>query len=387
MKKWVWQKADWTNFKWDEKLFAAKLRILHKKIGQLVGESKASPDTDALPLDILLTNLVASSLIEDEKLNVRSLKSSLARRLGVSEENPAPLQDKTEGLANIMVDAVNNHKAPLTMERLLQWHNWLFQTIDRFDYEAQKIKVGELRGNEEPMQVVGGSLYGTTTKVYFEAPEGGEHLQGLMSEFLEWFNRSRDDEMLDPLLRAALAHFWFVTLHPFEDGNGRITRVITDLALAQMDHQSIRLYAMSVAIHENRSGYYEVLEKCQNNTYTINEWLAWFLDTLENSLDRSLMRLERTITRAKFWNSYSHIEFNEAHKKVLNRLLNGEENDFPLGISASQYQKVTKVSKATATRHLTELLENDVLHKLEGGGRSTRYVLKLDKEKFAQTKD
>ena len=203
-----------------------------------------------------------------------------------------------------------------------------------------------------------------------------------MHEFLEWFNHSKDDVMLDPLLRAALAHFWFITLHPFEDGNGRITRVITDLALAQMDHQSIRLYAMSVAIHENRSSYYEILEKCQNNTYTINEWLIWFLGTLERSIDRSLLRLDRTIAKAKFWNSYSHIEFNEAQNKVLNRLLHGEENDFPHGISASQYQKVSGVSKATATRHLVELLENDVLYKLEGGGRSTRYILKIDKEKF-----
>src|SRR5690606_7459187 len=272
----------------------------------------------------------------------------------------------------------------LTLERLLQWHNWLFQTTERFDYAAQKIKVGELRDNEAPMQVIGGSPYGTTIKVYFEAPKGGEHLQGLMSEFLEWFNHSKDNVMLDPLLRAALAHFWFITLHPFEDGNGRITRVITDLALAQMDHQSVRLYAMSVAIHENRSSYYEILEKCQNNTYTINEWLIWILDTLKNSIDRSLIRLDRIITKAKFWNSYSHIEFNEAQKKVLNRLLNGEENDFPQGISASKYQKVTGVSKATTTRQLTELLQWDVLHKLEGGGRNTRYVLKIDKERFAQ---
>ncbi len=383
MKKWVWQKDNWTQFKWDETRVTAKLRLIHKKIGQLVGESKASPDADALPLDTLLTNLVASSLIEDEKLNVRSLKSSLARRLGVTEENPAPVQDKTEGLANIMIDAVSNHHAPLTMQRLLQWHTWLFQSVDRFDYAAQKIAVGEIRDNKAPMQVVGGSTYGTTVKVYFEAPEGGEHLKGLMDEFLAWFNHSKDDEMLDPLLRAALAHFWFITLHPFEDGNGRITRVITDLALAQMDHQSIRLYAMSVAIHENRDSYYDILEKCQNNTYAIDEWLVWFLNTLEKSIDRSLLRLDRTVTKAKFWSSYSHIEFNEAQNKVLNRLLNGENNDFPQGISAAKYQKVAGVSKATATRHLAELLKFDVLHKLEGGGRNTRYVLKIDKEKFA----
>lgn len=328
MEKWVWQKENWTKFKWDEALVAVKLRLIHHKIGQLVGESKASPDAEALPLDTLLTNLVASSLIEDEKLNVRSLKSSLARRLGVTEKNPAPLQDKTEGLSNIMMDAVSNHNAPLTMERLLQWHNWLFQTIERFDYAAQKIKVGEIRDNVAPMQVVGGSLCGTTTKVYFEAPEGGEHLQGLMDEFLAWFNSSKEDVILDPLLRAALAHFWFVTLHPFEDGNGRITRVITDLALAQMDHQSIRLYAMSVAIHENRDSYYEVLEKCQNNTYTISAWLIWFLDTLEKSIDKSLLRLHRTIAKSKFWNTYSHLQLNEAQKKSFKSVITRRRQRF-----------------------------------------------------------
>lgn len=384
MEKWIWQKENWTNFEWDEEVVAVKLRLIHKKIGQLVGESKASPDVDALPLDTLLTNLVASSLIEDEKLNVRSLKSSLARRLGVTEKNPAPLQDKTEGLANIMMDAVVNHNDPLTMERLLQWHSWLFQTIDRFDFLAQKIKVGDIRDNKHVMQVVGSS-YSNETKVYFEAPEGGENLQGLINDFLKWFNNSKEDVMLDPLLRAALAHFWFVTLHPFEDGNGRITRVITDLALAQMDHQSIRLYAMSVAIHENRNSYYEVLEKCQNNTYTLNDWLIWFLDTLEKSINKSLLRLNRTIAKGRFWNTYSHLQLNEAQKKVLNRLLRGEDNDFPLGISSSQYKSVAGVSKATATRHLTDLLAWDVLHKLDGGGRNTRYVLKIDQEQFNKT--
>lgn len=384
MNKWVWQNDNWTNFQWDDNLVSAKLRLIHRKIGQLLGESKASPEAEALPLDILLTNLVASSLIEDEQLNVRSLKSSLAWRLGVTEDQPAPLLDKTEGLANIMMDAVSNYQVPLTMSRLLQWHQWLFQSIERFDYAAQKIKVAQIRGNEAPMQVVGGSIYGSHTKVYFEAPEGGEHLQALLNEFLNWFNHSRDNVLLDPLLRAALAHFWFITLHPFEDGNGRLARIITDLALAQMDHQSIRLYAMSVAIHENRRSYYKVLENCQNNTYSVNEWLVWFLDTLEKSIDQSLVRLDRTIAKAKFWSSYAHVEFNEAQHKVVNRLLNGEDHDFPVGISAAQYQKVTGVSKATATRHLTELLEKEVLHKLESGGRSTRYVLNIDRNKFSQ---
>lgn len=376
MNQWVWQNSDWTDFKWNNELVSAKLRIIHKKIGQLIGESKAAPDAENIPLDVLLNNLIASSLIEDEKLNVKSLKSSLAKRLGVSEKQPTPLQDRTEGLANIMMDAVSNHDAPLTMQRLLQWHVWLFQHKERFDYS--KIKVGEIRGHDEPMQVVDAYASGEIKKVYFEAPEGGEHLQRLVNEFLDWFNLSRNNESLDPLLRAAFAHFWFITLHPFEDGNGRLARVITDLALAQMDHQSVRLYAMSIAILENRKSYYQILEQCQNNSLHMNDWLVWFLEILERSVDQSLLKLERTLLKAKFWSSHSSIGFNDAQKKVLNRLLKGGRSDFPLGISASQYQSVAGVSKATATRHLVELLSWNVLYKLEGGGRNTRYILSID---------
>lgn len=179
--------------------------------------------------------------------------------------------------------------------------------------------------------------------------------------------------MLDPLIRAGIAHFWFVTLHPFDDGNGRITRTLTDLALAQMDSQSIRLYAMSPAILHKRKSYYDILEQSQQGSLDISHWLEWFLDTLLEAVEQALQGVENTVRKNRFWQHFAQLELHEGQRKVLNRLLDGGENGFLQGISAAQYQKVAKVSKATATRHLTDLLEKGCLIKLQGGGRNTRY--------------
>jgi len=181
--------------------------------------------------------------------------------------------------------------------------------------------------------------------------------------------------LLDPLLRAGITHLWFITLHPFDDGNGRITRTLTDLALAQMDQQSIRLYAMSPVILNKRKSYYEILEQSQKNDSNITNWLVWFLDTLNDSLETTLKQINRTVFKSQFWYKYSNLDLHEGQRRVLNRLLDGGENGFEHGISASQYQKVAKVSKATATRHLSDLLEKGCIIKLEGGGRNTRYQI------------
>jgi Fic family protein len=220
------------------------------------------------------------------------------------------------------------------------------------------------------MQVVSGRL--DRPKVHFEAPprEGLEHE---VDQFLAWFEVSRHDPALDPLVRAGLAHFWFVTLHPYEDGNGRIARAIADRALAQADQQSIRLYAMSGAILERRADYYRCLEASQRGTPDLTDWLVWFLETLDASLLDVLAQVERTLVKARFWQWFRPTGLLPEQVKVLNRLLDGGEGGFEHGISASQYQKVAKVSKATATRHLVGLVERGCLVKLPGGGRSTRY--------------
>ena len=368
MQEWIWQTNNWTNFIWEDEIILPKTRQIHQKIGILLGQSQHDLAKEQFTLDTLLANLVASSAIENETLNVYSLRSSLARRLGVTLDQPYPSSDRSEGLANIMLDALNNVEQPLTVERLMQWHQWLFNDPD---WTMQRLRIGQLRGSE-PMQVVSGRLDYPT--VHFEAPPR-EGLEERLNAFISWFNNSLANALLDPLLRAGITHLWFITLHPFDDGNGRITRTLTDLALAQMDEQSIRLYAMSPVILNKRKSYYEILEQSQKNDSNITDWLVWFLDTLNDSLETTLKQINRTVFKSQFWYKYSNLDLHEGQRKVLNRLLDGGENGFEYGISASQYQKVAKVSKATATRHLSDLVEKKCMVKLEGGGRNTRYQI------------
>ena len=238
-------------------------------------------------------------------------------------------------------------------------------------FSARPILVGTLRG-DEPMQVVSGRLDRPT--VQFEAPPR-QGLEQQIERFLSWFEASRDQVSLDPLLRAGIAHFWFVTLHPFDDGNGRLTRTITDLALAQGEAQAIRFYAMSTSILEDRAGYYRILESGQRATLDITEWLTWFLQTLLRSLQQAITRIDSVLGKTRFWQAHRESDLSAEQIKVLNRLLDGGERGFEQGLSAGQYQAVAKVSKATATRHLAELLDKGCLQRLPGGGRSTRYKI------------
>ncbi|KAF6660503.1 Fic family protein [Enterobacteriaceae bacterium EKM102V] len=363
---WIWQQADWPHFQWQDAVLLPRLRHLQQQRGLLLGRASLHPDSESQTLDTLLSNILSSSAIEEERVNVQSVRSSLARRLGVTEEQPWPVSDRSEGLAAMMLDAINNRSQPLTMERLYQWHHWLFPADE---WTVQRLSVGMLRGSE-PMQVVSGRIDRPT--VHFEAPPR-DGLEPQLAQFIAWFNQSQQDVMLDPLLRAAICHLWFVTLHPFDDGNGRITRALTDLALAQADSQSIRLYAMSPAILAHRADYYRILEQTQKGDTDITRWLVWFLDILDESLQQAMSVIDRTQIKARFWLRYQGTGLSQEQVKVLNRLLDGGEQGFEQGISASQYQKVAKVSKATATRHLADLVEKGCLYRLEGGGRSTRY--------------
>lgn len=364
--QWIWQHAGWPDFSWQEERVSPLARTLARQTGILLGLHTFQTEIDEQALDTLLANIVASSAIEDEQVNVRSVRSSLARRLGVSQERPWPVSDRSEGLAEIMLDAIDNRAQPMTLSRLFQWHRWLFPDDG---WSLQRIIPGQLRGGE-PMQVVSGRV--DKPIIHFEAPPRTE-LQPMLEDFLRWFNESLNDPLLDPLLRAAIAHLWFVTLHPFEDGNGRLTRALTDLALAQADNQSIRLYAMSVAILEKRADYYRILEKTQKSGLDITDWLVWFLETLGLTLERARQTIDKTLAKNRYWQRHDQAELSPEQVKVLNRLLEGGDNGFEEGISASQYQKAAKVSKATATRHLTHLLEKGYLEKMPGGGRNTRY--------------
>ncbi|MCZ4129829.1 Fic family protein [Stutzerimonas balearica] len=368
---WIWQQPNWPHFSWQADTLATLLRSCSQAQGRLLGMLGAvGGDTEVQSsLDALLQNIVTSSAIEGEQLNVGSVRSSLARRLGLNEEGRTT--SRSEGLAELMLDATRGYQQPLDLQRLFTWHGCLFPSDDHL--LTRPLRIGMLRG-EEPMQVVSGRLDRPT--VHFEAPPRAG-LEAQLSDFLVWFESSRSDAGLDPFLRAGIAHFWFVTLHPFDDGNGRLTRAITDLALAQGEQQAIRFYAMSASILDDRAGYYRILEASQKGTLDITAWLQWFLATLLKSLEQALARIDRVLVKTRFWQAHRSQALSAEQIKVLNRLLDGGERGFENGISAAQYQAVAKVSKATATRHLSDLVEKGCLARLPGGGRSTRYHLNI----------
>ncbi|AOS40949.1 cell filamentation protein Fic [Pseudomonas brassicacearum] len=367
---WIWQQPDWPDFRWQAEALAPLLRECVQTQGQLLGMTGAVTASLSAQneLDALLQNIVTSSAIEGEQLNVGSVRSSLARRLGLEHVDDTPVNQRSEGLANLLLDATRHFNQPLTVERLLEWHEWLFPD-QTSDLAYRQIRVGALRG-DEPMQVVSGRL--DRPIVHFEAPPR-QGLEQQLQTFVDWFEASRHQVSLDPLLRAGIAHFWFVTLHPFDDGNGRLTRTLTDLALAQGEAQAIRFYAMSVSILDDRAGYYRILENSQKATLDITGWLTWFLQTLLRSLHKAMTQIESVLGNTRFWQAHRASALTPEQSKVLNRLLDGGEKGFGQGISATQYQAVAKVSKATATRHLAELLEKGCLERMPGGGRSTRY--------------
>lgn len=372
--RWIWQQPDWPWFLWQADALAPLLRACQQSQGRLLGMTGViAGDAQAQgELDTLLQNIITSSAIEGETINVASVRSSLARRLGVAADEGAGVTPRSEGLAELMLDATQHHDAALDMSRLLEWHAWLFPQQDSLLTHA--IRVGSLRG-DEPMQVVSGRIDRPT--VHYQAPPC-EALEAQLDTLLDWFNHSRGDAALDPLLRAGMAHFWFGTLHPFADGNGRLTRVITDLALARGEHHAIRFYTMSASILADRAGYYRALESGQKDRLDITAWLQWFLNTLLKSLHEALQRIDRVLAKVRFWQQHQYHGLLAEQIKVLNRLLDGGERGFEHGISAAKYQAVAKVSKATATRHLAELLDKGCIRRLPGGGRRTRYQITSD---------
>lgn len=377
-KKWIWQQANWPTFSWDSSALSVTLREVTQLQGTLLGKVGAiTADSSAKTnLDALLQNIVQSSAIEDETLNVASVRSSLAKRLGVKVAGLTTETAKTAGLAELLLDATQNHEAPLTLDRLYQWHRYLFPEKAEGEFSLTDIAVGELR-DDEPMQVVSGPHQKRT--LHFEAPpktasdDNGKNLEDQLNDFLMWLHTSAADKTLDPILRAAQAHLWFITLHPFDDGNGRLARAITDYTLAQSEHQAIRFYAMAASIMEKCKGYYTILESTQKSGLDITEWMQWFLQTFKHTLEAALERIDTVLKKARFWQTHAQDGLNTQQTKVLNRLLDEGPQGFEGGLSASNYKGMTKVSKATATRHLQILFDKGCIVKLAGGGRSTRY--------------
>ncbi|MBR9873052.1 MAG: Fic family protein [Vibrionaceae bacterium] len=363
---WIWEQPSWPHFIWDDRSIEPLVRTTRLNLGILIGKMWCQPrDQTEQMLDTLLANIVHSSAIEGETLNAFSVRSSLATRLGISEARPFPTTKQTDALAEMVLDALNHHESPLTLERVLHWHTLLFREGNAMFNPRME---GKLR-DDEPMRVVSG--WPDKPVVHFEAPPRGV-LNEELSAFIAWFNESKTDVALDPLLRAAITHLWFVTLHPLDDGNGRITRLLTDVALTQAEPQSVGLYAMSVGIFANRKRYYEILEQTQKGEMDITAWLTWFLDTLNETFEAALKEIEHAVLKTNFWRRVDQTRLSSEQSKVLNRMLDG---DFPDGINTSLYAKVMKVSKPTATRHLAALVEIGCLVKSGAGGRSTRYFL------------
>lgn len=368
--QWIWQRPQWPLFNWHADALLEKIDRVSRLQERLLGAAAATISGYTLKpeLDALLANIVQSSAIEGEVLNVDSVRSSLARRLGVPEGGLGPVSARSEGLVELQLDATGNHDTPLTSERLCRWHAYLFPE-DEFRLRATG--VGVLRGADR-MQVVSGPMH--ARRVHFEAPPR-RGLEARLDNFLKWLVSSRADPELNPILRAALAHLWFVTLHPFDDGNGRLARAITDYALAQAEGRSVRLYAMSAAIMARRREYYAILEQTQRGTLDVTPWLAWFLDTLEGTLESALGKVALVLQKARFWQIHGQQSLNKHQVKVLNRLLDAGPSGFEGDLSARKYMGIAGVSKATATRHLVDLQTKGALVKLEGGGRQTRYAV------------
>ncbi|VEB72085.1 mobile mystery protein B [Providencia rustigianii] len=360
---WIWEQPDWPNFTYD----SSQLQPLLRNVVFLQGKLNGRCDTFDIRqqvLDKILANIIYSSDIEGEKLDARSVRSSLANHLGISDEMPFPTDQKTEGLVESALDAINNLDEPLTAERLCKWHNLLFPSNDSLFH---KITVGCFR--HSAIQVFSGRL--DKPIIHFEAPPAAQVPQDI-EQFLSWFNHSKHDSLLDPIIRAGIAHLWFLTIHPFDDGNGRIGRLIMDLALAQAERSTVRLYAISQSINERKKEYYQILEQSQRGDTDLTQWLVWFINTLHQAINDTLQQIQLTIEKTKYWNRFDQRILRPEQLKVLNRMLDG---DFAEGINNRQYMAVGKVSRSSATRHLTELVQQGFLEEGIGGGRSTRYRL------------
>lgn len=368
----IWQETDWPHFYWDISVLQWELDAVRSRQGRLLGRRDAV-DSDALQsirMESLIEDALRTSEIEGELLDRHSVRSSVARQLGVDHAGVTGRDARrAEGLVSLLLRATNELERDLVLETLCQWQTLLFVGDQP---ELRSVRVGRLRG-EAPMQVVSGRL--DRPRVHFEAPPA-ERLQTELHGFLRWFNDPPDG--LDAILRAGVAHLWFVTLHPFEDGNGRLARAITDRALAQAEQQTTRLYSLSEVIMARRQDYYDVLEASQKGSLDITDWLRWFLDCLREALDGALARIQWVLEKARFWQRHASTVLNARQVKVLNRLLDEGPDGFPHGINAAKYRGMAKVSKATATRDLTDLLAKGCLERLPGGGRSVRYRLLLE---------
>jgi Fic family protein len=365
MTGYIHELSDWPKFRWDEGRLAAPLAAARHLQGRLVGQMEALGFRlrEEAVLRTLTEDVVKSSEIEGEKLDADQVRSSVARRLGLDVGGLQPADRHVEGVVEMMLDATQHYDQPLTGERLFGWHASLFP-IGRSG--MHRITVGTWRDDRTaPMQVVSGPV--GRERVHFEAPTA-DRLEDEMRRFVEWFN---GDATTEPVLKAALAHLWFVTIHPFDDGNGRIGRAIADMLLARSEGSSQRFYSMSGQIREERGEYYRILEQTQRATMDVTAWMEWFLACLTRAIGGAQAALAGVIEKARYWEKLRDVPLNDRQRLVINKLLEGFEGN----LTTSKWAALTKSSNDTALRDIQQLVERGVLVRNPAGGRSTSYSL------------
>jgi Fic family protein len=366
MTKYIYQLPKWPDFKWDLEAIAPLLAEIRLKQGRINGYLQMlglSAKNETI-LQTLTQDVLKSTEIEGEILNPDQVRSSIAQHLGLHTDRNVRASKYVEGVVEMMLDATQHYGKSLSKSRLFDWHSALFPTGRS---GIQKIAVGKWRTNKKgPMQVVSGIL--GREKVHYEAPVA-EDIEKEMSIFLEWFNAK---DKLDPILKAGIAHLWFVTIHPFEDGNGRIARAIADMQLAKADNNTQRFYSMSAQIQKMRNAYYEMLEKTQKGKLDITQWLIWFLSCLKNAIEATESTIDHALSKNKFWEAHVNVTVNERQRVVINKLFDG----FTGKLTSTKWAKLTKCSPDTALRDIQDLLKKNILEKDSSGGRSTNYFLK-----------
>ena len=366
MAKYIHERPNWPKFQWDQNRLAGALGKVRHRQGRLIGRMQALgfPLREEAVLNTLTEDVIKSSEIEGEVLDKEQVRSSIARRLGIDAGALTPADRNVEGMVEMMLDATQKYDEPLTAERLLAWHAAIFPTGRS---GMTRITVGAWRDDKSgPMQVVSGAI--GRERVHYQAP-GAPRLDSEMASFLEWFE---GQDPLDPVLKAALAHLWFVTIHPLDDGNGRIARAIADMSLARSEDSSQRFYSMSSQIRAERNAYYDILEKTQKqDSLDVTPWLEWFLSCLDRAFDGAEKILAAVFRKAEFWKKHAAAPLNERQRDMLNRLLDGFEGK----LTSSKYAIIEKTSPDTALRDITDLVDRSILKKDDAGGRSTSYSL------------
>jgi Fic family protein len=371
--RWIWQSTTWPTLRFDREPLAARLATAQIEHGRLLGLAKAigAIELSFVQRDIWSGDAMATAAIEGGGLDLKTVRSSVARRLGISPAPTVAIREDVEGLLDIMEDAATHWGSALSQERLFRWQAALFP----IGYSSlRSVATGRYRSHSDPMQIVSGPVGSET--VHYEAPPSNA-VPREMRNFLGWFNGTRDAHAGQGIVRAAIAHVWFESIHPFEDGNGRVGRAIIDMALAQDARFPYRLHGISMELQRQRKGYYDALSKAQHGEGNVTQWVCWFVDAFVKACQRSARLIDESLVRARFWSEHRAVAINVRQRKVLDKLLEAGPGGFESGMTPRKYVGLTRASPVTASRDLAELVRNGLLVRV-GSGRSTHYDLAID---------